>query len=64
MQNVIKLENIKSNLATPEDLEDIGKIFNGVKATIRTILNKNWPEWGKHSTTTLGRKPGSSIGAL
>ena len=25
MQNVIKLENIKSSLATPEDLEDIGK---------------------------------------
>ena len=39
-------------------LDDISKIFGAVRETIRTILNKNWPEWKKYSTTTVGRKPG------
>ena len=37
MQNVIKLENIKSSLATPEDLEDIGKIYIGTKQVCKKL---------------------------
>ena len=37
MQNVIKLENIKSSCATPEDLEDIGKIWISTKQVCKKL---------------------------
>ena len=37
MQNVIKLENIKSSCAIPEDLEDIGKIWISTKQVCKKL---------------------------
>jgi excisionase family DNA binding protein len=37
MQNVIKLENIKSSCAIPEDLKDIGKIWIRAKQVCQKL---------------------------
>lgn len=37
MRNVISLENKKSSLVTPEDLEDIGRVWIGTKQVCKKL---------------------------